>query len=172
MFPAGVKQLERLARCWPGTRWPSGSPSGGPLLHIPNYTEDLVQLLGLQGIACRFRMGSAKLAQVYCTGIPRHRMTSTLLTAKDPSVTALLGLLRDGLPRAAEGSGRSIVVVGAGIAGLVAGWLLHRAGHRVTLLEARTRMGGASSPIAVRPLGCSRNSAPCAFRASIPWANT
>ena len=87
-------------------------------------------------------MGSAKLAQVYCTGIQRHRMTSTLLTAKDPSVADLLGLLRDGLPRAAEGSGRSIVVVGAGIAGLVAGWLLRRAGHRVTLLEARTRMGG------------------------------
>ncbi|HTF57689.1 MAG TPA: protoporphyrinogen oxidase [Planctomycetota bacterium] len=34
------------------------------------------------------------------------------------------------------------VVVGGGIAGLAAAWELHRAGARVTLLEARPRLGG------------------------------
>ena len=53
----------------------------------------------------------------------------------------LLGVLRDGLPATAV-ERRHIVIVGAGIAGLTAGLLLKEAGHRVTLLEARNRLGG------------------------------
>jgi monoamine oxidase len=34
------------------------------------------------------------------------------------------------------------VIIGAGLAGLVSAYLLKRAGHRVTILEARTRPGG------------------------------
>jgi monoamine oxidase len=41
-----------------------------------------------------------------------------------------------------SGSGRSVVVLGAGIAGLVSAFELHRAGYRVTVLEARNRIGG------------------------------
>jgi monoamine oxidase len=41
-----------------------------------------------------------------------------------------------------SGSGRSVVVLGAGIAGLVAAYELGRAGYRVTVLEARDRVGG------------------------------
>jgi monoamine oxidase len=41
-----------------------------------------------------------------------------------------------------SGNGRSVVVLGAGIAGLVSAYELKRAGYRVTVLEARDRIGG------------------------------
>ncbi|MFL6751872.1 MAG: flavin monoamine oxidase family protein [Sphingomicrobium sp.] len=44
--------------------------------------------------------------------------------------------------RPASGSGRSVVILGAGIAGLVSAYELHKAGYRVTVLEARDRIGG------------------------------
>src|SRR5690242_11124426 len=44
----------------------------------------------------------------------------------------------------APGPRRSVVVLGAGIAGLVAAYELRRAGYDVTLLEARDRIGGRS----------------------------
>ncbi|HET8535455.1 MAG TPA: FAD-dependent oxidoreductase, partial [Sphingomicrobium sp.] len=45
------------------------------------------------------------------------------------------------LPRA-SGSGKSVVILGAGIAGLVSAYELQRAGYRVTVLEANNRIGG------------------------------
>ena len=45
------------------------------------------------------------------------------------------------LPRS-SGNGHSVVILGAGIAGLVSAFELLRAGYRVTLLEARDRVGG------------------------------
>jgi monoamine oxidase len=54
---------------------------------------------------------------------------------------ALLGAARAGLPPRA-GRPKKIVVVGAGMAGLVAAWELARAGHEPVLLEARARVGG------------------------------
>lgn len=45
---------------------------------------------------------------------------------------------------AASGHGKSVVVLGAGIAGLVSAYELQRAGYRVTVLEARDRVGGRS----------------------------
>jgi monoamine oxidase len=41
-----------------------------------------------------------------------------------------------------SGNGRSVVILGAGIAGLVSAYELRRAGYRVTILEARDRIGG------------------------------
>jgi monoamine oxidase len=41
-----------------------------------------------------------------------------------------------------SGNGRSVVVLGAGIAGLVTAYELRRAGYEVTVLEARDRVGG------------------------------
>jgi len=43
---------------------------------------------------------------------------------------------------ASSGNGRSVVVLGAGIAGLVAAYELQQAGYKVTVLEARDRVGG------------------------------
>jgi monoamine oxidase len=47
------------------------------------------------------------------------------------------------LPRG-SGNGRSVVILGAGIAGLVSAYQLQRVGYRVTVLEARNRIGGRS----------------------------
>src|SRR5258708_38157601 len=46
--------------------------------------------------------------------------------------------------RLAEGSGQGkrVVILGAGIAGMVAAWELQKAGYRCTILEARGRAGG------------------------------
>ncbi|KPA93805.1 MULTISPECIES: flavin monoamine oxidase family protein [Pseudomonas] len=46
------------------------------------------------------------------------------------------------LPTAAVGRGASVIVIGAGIGGLVSAYELNKAGFKVTLLEARDRVGG------------------------------
>ncbi len=58
-----------------------------------------------------------------------------------PTSIDLMTTLRDGLPRL-ETPPKKIVIVGAGMAGLVSGMLLKEAGHEVVLLEARNRFGG------------------------------
>ena len=47
-----------------------------------------------------------------------------------------------GPPRLPPGNGRRIVIIGAGIAGMVLAWELRKAGYSPLVLEARTRAGG------------------------------
>ena len=58
-----------------------------------------------------------------------------------PEDARYLSVIRDGLSGAGE-AGLHVVVIGAGMAGLVAAHELKRAGHRVTVLEAQQRVGG------------------------------
>ncbi len=59
---------------------------------------------------------------------------------QDSEKARLLRAIDEGLPMAINP--KNVVVVGAGMAGLVAGHLLKKAGHNVTILEASRRVGG------------------------------
>lgn len=52
-----------------------------------------------------------------------------------------MSYLKSGLPKTGKKS-EHIVIVGAGLSGLVAGTLLKGVGHKVTILEASPRVGG------------------------------
>ncbi len=52
----------------------------------------------------------------------------------------MLSLIRNGLSKASKP--KHVVILGAGMSGLVAGSLLKRAGHRVTIVEGNDRVGG------------------------------
>jgi deazaflavin-dependent oxidoreductase (nitroreductase family) len=50
-----------------------------------------------------------------------------------------------------RGNGTTVLVLGAGVAGLAAAYELEKAGYRCEVLEARDRPGGATGPCAVEP---------------------
>ena len=80
----------------------------------------------------------ARLSDRYAPGrgIDRREMLRRSLAA------AAGVLLSERLSPAFGGAGPRVVIVGAGFAGLAAGYELSRAGADVTLLEARNRLGG------------------------------
>ena len=63
---------------------------------------------------------------------------------------------------------KHVVVIGAGISGLTAAYRLHRAGARVTLLEASTRVGGVIQT--VHEQGCLLETGPDCWASNKPAA--
>jgi monoamine oxidase len=60
--------------------------------------------------------------------------------ALDEVITEYVQIIQRGLPRSALS--QDVIIVGAGIAGLTAAYLLRNAGHRVRILEANNYVGG------------------------------
>ncbi|MEE8295817.1 MAG: FAD-dependent oxidoreductase, partial [Sphingomonadales bacterium] len=60
--------------------------------------------------------------------------------AEEQDKAAMLRVIDKGLPKAAKP--KHVLVIGAGMAGLVAAYELKKAGHTVTILEASKRVGG------------------------------
>src|SRR5262245_5973761 len=59
------------------------------------------------------------------------------------SIQDYLDVIRNGIKsKFSEGKPKKVVIVGAGMAGLVAGYELKRAGHIPVIIEAQQRIGG------------------------------
>ena len=66
----------------------------------------------------------------------------SLLNEKDdPVVQQYLEFIKSGIPKP-KGSKKDVLVIGAGMAGMVSAAMLRQAGHHVTIVEANTRVGG------------------------------
>ncbi|WP_166919882.1 flavin monoamine oxidase family protein [Flavobacterium poyangense] len=59
----------------------------------------------------------------------------------DPIIQQYLKYIDDGIPRTNKPK-KNVLIIGAGMAGMVAASLLKQAGHKVTIVESNTRVGG------------------------------
>ncbi len=66
---------------------------------------------------------------------------SLLKEEEDPICTQYLEYIKNGFPKK-KGKKKDVLVVGAGMAGMVSAAILKEAGHKVTIVESNTRVGG------------------------------
>ncbi|MCF6139211.1 flavin monoamine oxidase family protein [Pseudalkalibacillus berkeleyi] len=69
---------------------------------------------------------------------PPHKRYKRYTPLKYPQ--DMIPIIEDGLPNA--NNPKNVIIIGAGMAGLVSGYLLKKAGHKVTILEGNDRIGG------------------------------
>jgi monoamine oxidase len=66
---------------------------------------------------------------------------SLLDETQDPVVQTYLEYIKKGFPKP-KGKKKDVLIIGAGMAGMVAAAMLRQVGHTVTIVEANTRVGG------------------------------
>lgn len=85
--------------------------------------------MGISRRSFLYRLGAAGGGGVAYAAMTTLGLSATAATAA-PALSAQTG------------AGRSVVILGAGVAGLVSAYELERAGFKVTVLESRDRLGG------------------------------
>ena len=77
----------------------------------------------------------------------RDFLKHSALTAAFFSASSLNVFASDSKNIGARNTGKKVIVIGAGLAGLSAAYELNQAGHDVSVLEAQTRVGGRVSTL-------------------------
>ncbi|WP_414167160.1 flavin monoamine oxidase family protein [Streptoverticillium reticulum] len=123
-----------------------GSLTDGLLAFAPTRRRLLASGAALAaGAALEYTLSHTSLAAAVTARRQRCLEVARNITGTDDhgqDLRALYRRLLNGPGPKSVRTGKHVVVVGAGMAGLAAGWMLHRAGHRVTIAEANVRVGG------------------------------
>src|ERR1700736_4229309 len=85
---------------------------------------------------------SRRLREGFCHRMTRRAFCRALVLGAGALVRPLQAAAEEPTRLTGEGRKKKVIVIGAGMAGLCAGYELGRAGHDVTILESRTRAGG------------------------------